>query len=53
MAALSIIAGKERSRGDWERLVPQVGHGLKILDVHTDSQNAFGLVVLGLGVGER
>ncbi|KPM36797.1 hypothetical protein AK830_g9769 [Neonectria ditissima] len=52
MAALSIIAGKERSRGDWERLVPQVGGGLDILDIHVDSQNAFGLVVLGIGTGD-
>lgn len=45
---MSIIAGKERSRSDWERLVPKVGNGIKILDIIADSENAFGLVVLGI-----
>lgn len=48
IAALSIIAGKERSSFDWQKLTMQLGGRLKILNVHANQQNAFGLVVLGI-----
>ena len=47
LAALSIIAGKERSSHDWYKLIDLVGGGLRILNMHTSYDSAFGLVVLG------
>lgn len=47
LVALSIIAGKERSRRDWEKIVASVGKGLAILSIRAEQQNAFGVVELG------
>jgi hypothetical protein len=48
IAALSIIAGKERSSSDWQGLVERVGGGLQIANIYTNHYSAFGLVILSL-----
>lgn len=53
VVALSIIAGKERSRKDWEMVVSSVGGGLQLLNIHGDVQGAFGVVELGLEPVDR
>lgn len=47
LVALSIIAGKERSRRDWEKIIASVGEGLAIFNIHAEQQSAFGVVELG------
>ncbi|RYP54800.1 hypothetical protein DL768_000528 [Monosporascus sp. mg162] len=49
IVALSIIAGKERTSLDWQKLITRLGGRLEIRSIHTSPQSAFGLVVLGLG----